>query len=150
MIRQPTETLADLYMADETAWLDAMAELIREGRMGDLDYSHLAEYLEDMARRDRKEVSSRLRILLIHVLKWVYQKQMRSPSWQATILEQQAELEGELESGVLRNHANEKIAAIYSRAVKQAVRETKLPAKTVPAECPWTFDQLMSDSILDQ
>src|ERR1700722_9538046 len=91
MIRQPTQMLADLYMADETAWLDAMAELIGEKRLDELDYAHLKEFLEDMAIRDRREVNSRLRVLLTHILKWTFQKQMRTPSWESTVANQQDE-----------------------------------------------------------
>ena len=80
MIVKPTEKLADLYEADETAWLDAMAESIRKGRLDDLDYAHLAEYLEDMAKRDRREVKSRLTVLAAHVLKWQHQPKKRSRS----------------------------------------------------------------------
>jgi len=143
-----TEPLSELYEADETAWLDAMAKLVRERCVDDLDYPHLAEYLEDMARRDRKEVSSRLRVLLIHVLKWIYQKDMRSPSWRLTVLEQQAELETDLDKGVLRNHATESLAAIYEKGVKYAAQETNLPAEGFPNQCPWTLDQLMSAEVL--
>ena len=150
MIARANEALTGLYETDETAWLDAMAELIRAGQLGDVDYPHLAEYLEDMARRDRKEVSSRLRVLLIHVLKWIYQKEMRTPSWLTTVLNQQAELEFDLESGVLRNHAEESLAAIYQKAVKCALRETKLPAEAFPAQCPWTVDQLLSEDVLGE
>ena len=32
MVSRPIETLPSLYEADETAWLDAMAKLIRERR----------------------------------------------------------------------------------------------------------------------
>jgi hypothetical protein len=148
MIRQNTDTLADLYLADETAWLDAMAQLIRGGHLVDLDYSHLMEYLQDMATRDRREVNSRLKVLLTHLLKWTYQKEMRTPSWVSTILNQQDDLEDLLESGVLRNHAEESLAAIYPKALKHAARETELPAETFPAECPWTLDQLLSADVL--
>lgn len=148
MIRKTTDALACLYEADETAWLEAMAELIRAGRAESLDYPHLAEYLEDMAKRDRREVSSRLRILLVHVLKWAYQKEMRTPSWETTVLDQQAELEPDMEGGVLRKHAEESLPAIYQKAVKYAAKETKLPPETFPAECPWTLDQLLSADVL--
>jgi Domain of unknown function DUF29 len=150
MTAKLNDPLADLYEADETAWLDAMAELIREGRATDLDYPHLAEYLEDMARRDRREVSSRLRILLIHVLKWTYQKEMRTPSWQTTVLDQQAELEPDMEGGVLRKHAEESLSAIYQKAVKRAAQETKLSAEAFPPECPWTLEQLLSSDVLGE
>jgi hypothetical protein len=150
MIAKPNEPHVDLYERDETAWLDAMAELIAEGRLNDLDYAHLKEYLEDMAKRDRREVSSRLRVLLVHVLKWTYQKNMRTPSWQTTVLDQQAELEPDMEGGVLRNHAEESLAAIYQKAVKYALKETKLPAATFPPECPWTLEQLLSAEVLGE
>ena len=45
-----TETLPALYEADETAWLEAMAELAGEGRVAELDLPHLAEFLADMAK----------------------------------------------------------------------------------------------------
>ncbi|MGZ3390191.1 MAG: DUF29 family protein, partial [Isosphaeraceae bacterium] len=63
----------DLYNKDETAWLDVMARLIAERRFGELDYEHLHEFLTDMARRDRREVLSRLKRLLLHLLKWEHQ-----------------------------------------------------------------------------
>jgi hypothetical protein len=85
-------TLGILYEHDETAWLEAMAELIRMGRLDELDYANLAEYLSDMARRDRREVESRLSGLLSHVLKWVHQTDGRSGSWKGTIIEQRQEL----------------------------------------------------------
>lgn len=72
MIRQAVSALADLYESDETAWLEAMVELIHQGRISDLDYPHLQEYLADMARRDRREVKSRLTVLIAHVLTWAH------------------------------------------------------------------------------
>src|SRR5437762_265465 len=73
MATAQTVQLDVLYERDETAWLEAMADLIRTGRLDEVDYPNLAEYLADMARRDRREVDSRLVVLLAHVLKWVHQ-----------------------------------------------------------------------------
>src|SRR3954465_2883620 len=105
MIQQAVATLAELYETDETAWLDTMAELIQQGRWSDLDYPHLQEYLTDMARRDRREVESRLTVLIAHVLKWVYQPDHRPRSGRATVVEQRQELTHLAGSGVLRKHA---------------------------------------------
>ena len=66
MIAKRTK-LADLYEADETAWLDAMAELIRRGDYSELDYEHLQEYLSDMSLRERRAVESRLEVLIQRV-----------------------------------------------------------------------------------
>jgi hypothetical protein len=71
MTAAEVEALADLYESDETAWLEAMAELAAQRRAAEMDYEHLAEFLTDMARRDRREVRSRLVVLITHLLKWV-------------------------------------------------------------------------------
>src|SRR6516162_2789790 len=105
MIQRAAIGLSQLYEADETAWLEAMAELIQQARWDELDYAHLGEYLGDIARRDRREVKSRLTTLLAHVLKWVHQPDHRSRSWRGTIIEQRQELSGLVARGVLRNHA---------------------------------------------
>jgi hypothetical protein len=141
-------TLADLYLSDETAWLDAMAELIRTGRIDELDYQHLGEYLEDMAIRDRREVKSRLAILIAHVLKWTHQIDKRSSSWRGTITVQRQELSDMTEKGVLRNHAEKIMAKAYADGVEQAASESGLPASTFPQECPWSLEQLLASDLL--
>src|SRR3954447_2998997 len=118
------ETLPALYEGDETAWLEAMAELARNGRAQDLDLLHLAEYLSDMARRDRREVESRLVVLLAHLLKWDHQPDQRSRSWRATVIEQRQELNRLAARGVLRNHAEAVLAEIYPEAIERAAAET--------------------------
>src|SRR3954453_16491367 len=96
-----------LYEQDETAWLETMSELIRMGRLEEVDYPNLAEYLADMARRDRREVTSRLAVLIAHLLKWDHQPERRSGSWRGTVEVQRQELAELLESRVLRTHAGE-------------------------------------------
>lgn len=88
--------------------------------------------LADMAKRDRREVFSRLVALIAHRLKWDYQLDQRCGSWTATILEQQRELRMLPESGTLRNHAAEVFAEAYAEAVKQAAAETGLDRLTFP------------------
>lgn len=144
MIQRAATELSQLYDADETAWLEAMADLIRQGRCDDLDFGHLEEYLGDMARRDRREVKSRLITLLAHLLKWTHQPDQRSRSWRGTIIEQRQEL-GELAArGVLRNHAEAVLADAYSEAVERAAAETGLAADSFPDACPYSLEQLLS------
>jgi hypothetical protein len=150
VIQQTVPALAELYEADETAWLEAMAELIREGRLADLDYPHLQEYLTDMAGRDRREVKSRLVVLLTHLLKWAHQQDHRSRSWRTTILNQRYELADLAEKGVLRNHAEAVLTEAYTRALKLAASETGLPVETFSGECPYTVDQLLSPDLLGE
>jgi hypothetical protein len=148
MVQWTSAALAALYEVDETAWLEATAGLVRQGRLDQIDTTTLAEYLEDMARRDRREVESRLIVLLAHVLKWVHQPEHRSRSWRAIVVEQRQELEGLVSRGVLRNHAEAVLVAAYRKAVERAEAETGLPAATFPAVCPYTLDELLSADLL--
>lgn len=145
MVQRTPVATAALYEADETAWLEAVADLIRHGRLGEVDLNTLAEYLTDMAKRDRREVFSRLVVLLAHLLKWEYQPDHRSGSWRGTILEQQRELRQLLESGTLRNHAVAVLAEAYIDARKQAGAETGLARAVFPEECGWDLDRALAD-----
>ncbi|MEX0700520.1 MAG: DUF29 domain-containing protein [Planctomycetales bacterium] len=149
MTTTQARSLRVLYQQDETAWLEAMAELLRLGRLDEVDYPNLAEYLADMARRDRREVENRLIVLLAHALKWACQPDRRSGSWKSTIIEQRQELEGLASRGVLRNHAEAVLADMHRKAVERAAAETGLPAETFPEVCPYTLDQLLSADLLD-
>jgi hypothetical protein len=134
-----------LHEVDETAWLEATADLVRQGRFDEIERDALAEYLTDMARRDRREVFSRLVVLLAHLLKWQYQPGRRSGSWRGTILEQQRELRQLLESGTLRNHAQAVLADAYAEARKQAAAETGLARAAFPEACGWELDGALAD-----
>src|SRR5437660_12099189 len=89
---ETAETLAALFIEDETAWLEAMAALVRHRDLASLDLENLGEYLSDMALRDRREVKSRLVIMLAHLLKWEFQPEKLSRSWRTTALAQRQEL----------------------------------------------------------
>jgi hypothetical protein len=145
MVQRTKVATAALHEVDETAWLEATADLIRHGRLEEVERDTLAEYLTDMARRDRREVLSRLVVLLSHLLKWEYQPDRRSGSWQGTILEQQRELRQLLESGTLRNHATAVFADAYADARKQAAAETGLARAAFPEECGWDLDSALAD-----
>ena len=142
-----TVSLDVLYEQDETAWLEAMAELAAQRRHSEMDCVHLSEYLSDMAKRDRREVFSRLVTLMIHLLKWEYQAENRSGSWRGTIREQRRELRQLLESGTLRNHAETVLGEAYAEARLQAADETELAIETLPIECAWGLDELLSERL---
>jgi hypothetical protein len=136
--------LSELYTEDETAWLDAMVDLLGAGANAELDFANLREYLSDMAKRDRREVESRLVVLVTHILKWMYQPDQRSRSWRGSIVEQRQELRRLAGGGVLRNHAESVLAEVYQEAVERAAAETGLPAEAFPAECAYSVNELLS------
>ena len=147
MVQRTPQALAVLYETDETAWLEATADLIRDGRLDQVDLETLAEYLTDMARRDRREVTSRLGLLIAHLLKWQHQPGHRSGSWRGTVEIQRQELAELLESSVLRNHATAVLDKAYANAVRQALAETGLPEPTFPDDCPYSLDEVLTAAL---
>ena len=81
------------YEADYAQWCAEQGALLREGRLSDLDRENLAEEIESLGRSDRKEIGKRLRVLLLHLLKWKYQPGKRKNGWKASILVQRRELQ---------------------------------------------------------
>lgn len=146
MSQQPLPVTLSLYQLDETAWLEQTAALVAQGRFGEVDHANLSEYLIDMARRDRREVLSRLIVLLVHLLKWDHQPDKRTGSWDATITHQRGELRDLLESRTLENYGREVVARAYERAVKEAAREIGVELSTFHAACPWSLEQILSDA----
>ncbi len=138
--------LEGLYERDEVEWYDVMAERIGQGRIGELDFANLKEVLEDMAKRDRREVKNRLRVMLMHWLKWEFQPEMRTGSWVVTLRIQRSELaEAAFDSRNLRNHLAEVLDGVYSKARHDAAAETGLPPETFPETCPVTLDELLAE-----
>jgi hypothetical protein len=141
--------LTELYLDDETAWLEHMAELARQRDVASLDWTNLSEYLTDMAHRDRREVKNRLRVLLAHLLKWEHQPDKRTGSWRATILEQREQLVDLASRGVLRAHAEVVLEDAYGSAIELASAETGLPASAFPESCPYDLDFLFALELND-
>jgi hypothetical protein len=143
------ESLAILYTEDETAWLEAMAALVRHRDLAGLDLDNLGEYLSDMAVRDRREVKSRLVVLLAHLLKWEFQRERRTRGWRTTVLNQRQELADLAGRGVLRTHAEAVLPEAYDNAVELAASETGLPRNSFPAVCPYTIERLLTIDLME-
>lgn len=140
---------AVLYDEDFYAWTAEQARLLRAGHLSALDATNLAEEIESMGRRDRRELGSRLTVLLMHLLKWSRQPGLRSRSWSVTIREQRRQIEQIFEdSPSLRPFVGEALVAVYDDARASAVAETGLADDMFPASCPFTLDEILSQSFL--
>ncbi len=143
---QTNPHLKDLYEADEHEWLWENAKLIDQGRVDEIDHEHIKEFLEDMAKRDHREVYSRLRVLLIHLLKWKYQPKKRTKSWKITMINQRDDLNFDFgESKTLKNYGIEQFSKAYKKARLLASTETDLNMSIFPEKAPFSFDEIMDD-----
>jgi len=136
-----------LYEQDFFEWTRTTAVLLRAGKRDDIDWHTLAEEIESMGASQYDAVSSAVYQILVHLLKWYYQPDKRTPSWMETIRNERLELEQLLESGTLLNHAEAVFAEAYGRARTEASRETKLDSEVFPATCPWTLDEAIQTEL---
>jgi hypothetical protein len=135
------------YERDFYGWTQEQARLLREGRFAELDVTNVVEEIETLGRSERRELVSRLRIILLHLLKWQYQPARRGPSWQHSIEIQRDDTRDHLaENPSLKPQLDDIVAAAYRKSRVEAEAETGLLRDTFPVECPWTVDQIMSDS----
>ena len=133
-----------LYDQDFYAWSREQAELLRAGELGQADIEHIAEEIESMGRTEKRELISRLEVLLLHLLKWRYQPGKRGPSWEASIRVQRYSVDDHLDDNPsLKPLLPQALASAYRKAALEAVAETGLPGSTFPADCPWTVAEVL-------
>ena len=142
--------MSDLYEEDVTLWSERQAALLRRRAAGELvndaelDWTNIAEEIASMGRSERDQLTSRLEVLLAHLLKWRHQPGHRGNSWRLTILEQRRRVEKLLaRNPSLRPRLDDLLAETYADALLIAERETGLPGGAFPETCPWTFDEAM-------
>jgi Domain of unknown function DUF29 len=135
------------YDTDFYEWCLETAALIRGRRFDEVDLEHVAEEIEDMGKRDKREVQSRLITLIMHLLKWQFQPNPEFMcSWRATIREQRSQGHFVLkDSPSLVRLARREIPEVYPRARREAIEETGLPAGTFPETCPFTAEQILDE-----
>ena len=104
-----------------------------------------------MAGSQRRELESRLTVLLLHLLKWERQPDKRKPGWESTIVTQRRELRRLFrQSPSLRPALAGAIIEVYSDALEDATRETRIPASAFPPECPYTPEQIIDRDFLPE
>ena len=135
------------YEADFYQWSLEQARLLRSGDWKAVDVEHLAEEIEDMGKSLRREWESRLKVLIVHLLKWVFQPELRGVSWQLTIQEQRDQLHELLaDNPSLKNQMTASLERTYPRAVKRTALETSLIEETFLTECPFRLEDILNES----
>ncbi|EIC19751.1 protein of unknown function DUF29 [Thiorhodovibrio frisius] len=135
-----------LYDTDFFAWAQQQAQLLRAGQLADADIEHIIEEIDSMGRREKRELLSRLAVLLMHLLKWQAQPMLRGNSWRATIQVQRREIKRHLaDNPSLKAKLPEILADAYGDAKLLASRETGLEESSFAVALPWSFEQAMDD-----
>ena len=138
-----------LYETDYQQWIETTVEKLHSRDYANVDWDNLIEEIEDVGRNERRSLESNLIVVLLHLLKWQYQPERRSGSWEGSIIEHRRRIKKALkESPSLQPYLESIFAESYVEAVKQAKAETGLPLEMFPLQCPYESVAVVDDEFL--
>src|SRR5271165_3613879 len=132
------------YDKDVILWSQEQARLLRAGRFAELDIEHLADEIEDVGKSEKRELASRMAVLLAHLLKWTRQPENHTNSWRSTIIVQRKRIALAIKEtpslkAVMRDRDWQD--AVWLDALAQACKEKGLVEEDLPESCPWPTEQ---------
>jgi hypothetical protein len=136
-----------LYDRDFLQWTEHQMACLQKGQWENVDVDNLVEELGDLGRSEQKELGRDLKVLIMHLLKWQYQPERRTASWEVTLSNCRDGIQDCLEdSPSLQRFLNdtEWAAKYYRRARRDAAKETQLPIDMFPAECPYALEDILN------
>lgn len=131
------------YEDDIVGWAGEQAALLRGGRLGAVDVFNIAEEIHDVGKSAQRELASRLSVLLAHLLKWQYQPDRRSKSWQATIRAQRTGIAHALDKSPSLRHLFDDerwLDVVWQDAVALAQADTNLD---FPTRWSWPLEHVL-------
>jgi hypothetical protein len=141
---------SELYDQDLYAWSQVQADRLRRRRFSELDLEHLVEEIEDVGGSLYREVRSRVRTIIEHLLK-LEQSAATEPraGWERTIRRECADLAEDLTPS-LRPRIERGLARFYETARIEAAATLRAhgehpAADALPTTCPYTLDQITGD-----
>lgn len=141
----------ELHDKDFYAWTKETSQLLRNGKIGEVDVMNIAEELEDMGISNKRALISCFSVLVSHLLKWKFQKERRGKSWQLTIKGQRLKIKDLLhDSPSLKHEIELKLNIAYIDARLIAEKETELDIETFPESCPFSLEQCLDEVFLPE
>lgn len=134
------------YQKDIVAWANEQARLLRAGLFSQLDIEHIAEEIEDVGKSERRELKSRMAVLLAHLLKWQHQPIRRGNSWRRTIkVQRKGVIHCLTETPSLKPELQDSNwwEQVWDDAIAGVLKEIELDG--LPETCPWSAEEILSD-----
>jgi Domain of unknown function DUF29 len=134
----------DLY-----SWAVRQAELLRAGRLSEIDPVAIAEEIDDVGEEQYHRLESALRVVMLHLLNWDDQPDSRSRSWTLSIREQRRRVLRQLHKNPgLKSRLDEALGEAYEDARDEASAETGLALSVFPVRRPFDYAEVMERPII--
>lgn len=143
-----------LYERDFYQWVQQTVTALQSKAFDRVDWDNVIEEIESMGRSERRELKSRLIVLLEHLLKlhyWAAERAFNERGWRNTIIEQRRQILLVLEdSPSLRTAIDDFYADAYRQAREDLLLKAQLSESTIPQEPPYgVMDALTAKRLLD-
>lgn len=153
-MQSPTtsEQKPSLYDQDFYRWIQKTVHALKHRDLEQVDWENLIEEIDSMGRSEKKELKSRLLVILEHLLKlmfWESEKAQNGRGWRNTIIEQRSQLELLLDdSPSLRPMVQEIFAEFYAKARTQVLQKSDLPSSCIPTLPPFSANDALNPDFL--
>lgn len=137
------------YETDGYAWAMEQAAILRRRSANEVDWDSVAEEIEDVGKSISRELRSRYEILIVHLLKWIYQPQRRGRSWADTMDVQRTAIALHVaDNPSLKAVEDAEFLKAYRLARAEAAKQTRLDKRTFPEHPPFTLEEAVTEDWL--
>lgn len=137
-----------LYDQDFYLWIQTTIQHLQERNLEQLDIENLIEEIDSMGRSEKKELKTRLVVLIEQLLKlqyWIEEKDDNAGGWRNTVVEQRRQITYTLaDSPSLKAILNDVFLPCYQDAKKDTINKYQLPSNLFPEEPPFSLDQVLN------
>ena len=132
------------YESDFFVCTQDTARAVAAGRFDEIDRVALADEVESLGKRDRREIVSRLAVIALHLLQTRYQPDKETRSWRNSIARERMKVSLVLaDSPSLKVQLPELMPDAYMLARSRAARQTHLEISAFPEVCEWTVAEVL-------
>ena len=141
-----TKSICNEYEKDFYAWAVHNGKLLRDGKLSEADIENIAEEIESIGRREKRELIDRLTVLITQLLLWIYQSAKRNKSWESFIKLKRIEVNDILkESPSLEKELEREYKYYYERSVLITASQIGIEENVFPKSPPFNLQDCLND-----
>ncbi|WP_414563032.1 MULTISPECIES: DUF29 domain-containing protein [unclassified Anabaena] len=141
-----------LYEQDFYLWIQTTVKFLKERNLEQLDIDNLLEEIDSMGRSEKKELKTRLIVLIEHLLKlqfWILEKDDNARGWRTTVVEQRRQILYILaDSPSLKSILNNLFIDCYTDGRKDTIRKHQLSSELFPEQPPFSLEQVLNEDFI--
>ncbi|WP_414545962.1 DUF29 domain-containing protein [Nostoc sp. CCY0012] len=138
-----------LYEQDFYLWIQTTVKLLKERNLEQLDIDNLLEEIDSIGRSEKKELETRLIVLIENLLKlqfWILDKDDNARSWRTNVVEQRRQILYILaDRPSLKSILNHIFIDCYTDGRKDTIRKYQLSSELFPEQPPFSLEQVLKE-----